>query len=692
MHKRKPENEPAPRVGHNPNLRTVTRQLSVLLIFFFSIVLATGCGDSTESFVATSGFPQITQYTSLQATPDPATVEPGSQVQLSVAAQTASGFQVDVTSDSEFQASPTTDSDISVSERGLVSVSGNAEEGDAGEILISWTLDQSLTLSTTVRVIVGPAREATLTELLISPSDPTLSLGQNLQFRASGLFSDGSLRDVTDLVSWTSSEPLVAPSPTDGTTTAVAIGQAVIGAALDSKVATSTLTVTAATLQSVEIQGGDVVLNAPGGSRQFVALGTFTDGSVVDVTSQLTWTSDTAGVVVFNGPKVTSGSQGAGFADLDLTLSPGTEVEISVVDPVTGKSDAITLIVGSFMFVGNSLDNRLISLMVDSISGALSFVDEESLEVDAFPVGITISPNGKFVYIANLQAATLAGFQIDPLTGTLTELADSPLGTGAGPFQPRFEPSGRYLFVSNANDISVTMYSMNNDTGALTPMDTVGAADTIDENPLDIEVHPRLPFLYISNEFEATISVFKYDESGMTAIPGSQFEIPGVNGANNVNIDPTGQYLYTSVANNYTFGPGQIFAYRIDQETGAIVELASSPYDTEGFPQFQAFHPSGRFLYVGNGQGGFVTVYAIDANTGELSLLQTQTTIEPGNFSMGPRDLSVDPSGRFLYVPTQSPLSVDVVQIYSIDGTTGFLTREGSAQVGDNPFGLVMSP
>ena len=684
-------NEGVWRYDFSNDLRSARRVSVLFLSVLLCMLFAPGCGDSTESFVATSGFPGIPGFASLQATPNPATVAPGSQLQLSVTAQTATGLQIDVTADSQFQTSSSTVPEIAVSESGLVSVSESASVGDSGQVLVSWRGDQNTTLSTTVPIVVGPTRESSLTQLIISPSDPTLSLGQSQEFTVSGFFSDGSRRDVTDSGAWSSSAPSVAPSPNNGSTTALSVGETEIRAVLDSLEATSTLTVTTASLRSVEIRGGDV-LSAPGGSRQFVALGTFTDGSVVDVTSQLSWTSDNDGVVVFNGPKLTPGSQGAGFAELALDLTPGTEVEIAVVDSITGESDTITLTVGSFLFVGNSLDNTLMSFVVDSMSGALSFIEEETLELDAFPVGCTISPNGKFVYVANLQANTLSGFQIDPLTGRLTELSDSPFETGAGPFQPRFDHSGRYLFLSNSNDDTVTMYSVNNDTGALTSIETVGAADGIDEEPLDIEVHPRLPLVYISNEIEATISVFSFDESGMTAITGSEFDIPGVNGANNVNIDPTGQYLYISVANNYTFGPGQIFGYRIDQETGAIIDLAGSPYDTEGFPQFQAFHPSGRFLYVGNGQGGFITVYAIDANTGELSLLQTQSTRLPGDVYSGPRDLSVDSSGRFLYVPTQSQLIVDVVQIYSIDGTTGVLTLEERAEVGDEPFGLVMSP
>jgi hypothetical protein len=87
----------------------------------------------------------------------------------------------------------------------------------------------------------------TLTSIAITPANPTVSLGANQQFTATGAYSDGTHQDITTKVHWSSSHSSVAtianaPSVA-GLATTVGKGNTAIGANSAGTVASTTLTV-----------------------------------------------------------------------------------------------------------------------------------------------------------------------------------------------------------------------------------------------------------------------------------------------------------------------------------------------------------------------------------------------------------------------------------------------------------------
>ena len=71
---------------------------------------------------------------------------------------------------------------------------------------------------------------ATITKLVITPVNPTLAVGSNLQFKATGTFSDGKTVDLTSQVTWNSSAPNVAPINTTGLASGAVAGTTTISA------------------------------------------------------------------------------------------------------------------------------------------------------------------------------------------------------------------------------------------------------------------------------------------------------------------------------------------------------------------------------------------------------------------------------------------------------------------------------
>jgi hypothetical protein len=93
---------------------------------------------------------------------------------------------------------------------------------------------------------LGPA--PTLTNITVTPVNPTVLAGGTQAFTATGKYSDASIRDVTSQVTWTSSSTGVATINGSGLATGVATGSTSIVASIGSVSANTTLTVQVAPL------------------------------------------------------------------------------------------------------------------------------------------------------------------------------------------------------------------------------------------------------------------------------------------------------------------------------------------------------------------------------------------------------------------------------------------------------------
>jgi len=137
------------------------------------------------------------------------------------------------------------------------------------------------------------------------------------------------------------------------------------------------------------------------------------------------------------------------------------------------------------------------------------------------------------------------------------------------------------------------------------------------------------------------------------------------------------QFIY--VVNEFS---DNISAYSIDSNTGALEEIAGSPFATARTPHYLALNPAGTFAYVvcDDAINGSLQSFAVDKTTGRLTLLVT-VPLAPGS-ALVPR---VDPSGRFLLLASGRTGNVAV---YSLDSATGVGTLTNSLPLG----GFAWSP
>ena len=124
---------------------------------------------------------------------------------------------------------------------------------------------------------------------------------------------------------------------------------------------------------------------------------------------------------------------------------------------------------------------------------------------------------------------------------------------------------------------------------------------------------------------------------------------------------------------------GGIYVCRMDAASGQLTHVSKTPGINHA--SFQAIHPSGRFLYSvgvsGQDRSGILRALAIDRSTGELTLLNEQSSR-----GAGPCHVSVDQTGRVLLAANYASGSVAALPIED-DGrlgeATGFVQHEGSS-------------
>jgi trimeric autotransporter adhesin len=174
---------------------------------------------------------------------------------------------------------------------------------------------------------------AVLQSIAVTPANPSVPLGETEQFTATGTYSDKSTQNLTTQVTWASATTSVATisnsSGTQGVATSVATGTSTISATLDGINGTTVLTVTPATLEMIMLSPSAPSV-AAGDTVQFMAMGMYSDNSMQDLTTQVTWASATTSVATISNA---SGSQG-----LATGLATGTSTISAALGGITGTT------------------------------------------------------------------------------------------------------------------------------------------------------------------------------------------------------------------------------------------------------------------------------------------------------------------------------------------------------------------
>jgi Bacterial Ig-like domain (group 2) len=189
-----------------------------------------------------------------------------------------------------------------------------------------------LLLTSLAAFLVSCASSYDLDSISISPPNATVaSTGTTVQFKATAVYICSShpsrTNDVTNQVTWASSNTNVATVDSSGIATAVNVGSTTITATLNGHSATASMGVTIGprSLTALTILPGAQLVSALGQTAQFIAIGTFSDiPTTEDMTDRVTWIANNADVATIN--------------------STGLATSLPCTTPATGCSTPITAI------------------------------------------------------------------------------------------------------------------------------------------------------------------------------------------------------------------------------------------------------------------------------------------------------------------------------------------------------------
>jgi hypothetical protein len=194
-----------------------------------------------------------------------------------------------------------------------------------------------LVTSNTATLVVKPA---TLQSISVTPASASVALGLTQQFTALGTYSTGTTQDLTSDATWFSSNTLVSTVSNTvgsrGLATTLATGTAAISAQFSGITSNSaTLTVTAPALVSITVLPSNPSINV-GFTKLFQAVGLFTDDSIQDLTTTVTWSSSFPGIAFISNTTGFQGlatAQGAGSTTITATLGSISGSTVLTVPP-----------------------------------------------------------------------------------------------------------------------------------------------------------------------------------------------------------------------------------------------------------------------------------------------------------------------------------------------------------------------
>jgi 6-phosphogluconolactonase len=298
-----------------------------------------------------------------------------------------------------------------------------------------------------------------------------------------------------------------------------------------------------------------------------------------------------------------------------------------------------------------------------------------------------------FVYATIPAASQLAVYREDPYSGELTELSGTPYTVGDGAVSLVIHPSGKFMYVANPgqgeDDISLFDIASN---GTLTEVPPRASVAPLASYPELLVMDAAGNYLYVANESD-NVSVFSIDSStgALTQVPGSPFSVGGLTPLN-MQLTPSGNFLYVSAAGGQEGSLGSIIAFSVN--AGAL-QLLPSPLtltSTNGVdPYGLLIDPSGSYLYVANTQSNSISIFAIGSN-GSLTTVPGSPLDDIYN---DPVALMLDPKGQYLYVANQGSNNVAAYSISSSTGLPVALTTSTSTfafSTESNPSFLVEDP
>lgn len=233
-------------------------------------------------------------------------------------------------------------------------------------------------------------------------------------------------------------------------------------------------------------------------------------------------------------------------------------------------------------------------------------------------------------------------------------------------------------FVLSSKLAGGSAYAVTTKTQPTDPIQTclienaTGAVAGANVSNVAVKCTTRGRFAYISSHMGIYCSAVDTTTGALTTLAGSPCDSGVLTG---VSADPSGKFAYSTLSLT-----DQVRAYTIDASTGSLTAIADQSGGAASGPSGPpnpvdiTVDPSGHFVYMAN-YSGSISAFMIDAATGDLTAVSgspflTAPAAIAGQVA-GANSVTVDPSSRYLYAAINQGNDISA---YAIDSNTGELT------------------
>ncbi len=182
----------------------------------------------------------------------------------------------------------------------------------------------------TLEIVASPPPNIEIVSLKVVPNDALISVGKSLQFKSFAVLNDGSEVEITNGSDWVSNNTnFVTLDPNSkGLATAKGIGQTMIIAYYKEFAGSADVTIKDADLMSLQVTPASVVL-FNGEAQVYTATGTYSDGSMRDVSAIASWSSANAVIGSFSN---------AGIGNTFIAKNVGTTQVTASIGAIAGNA------------------------------------------------------------------------------------------------------------------------------------------------------------------------------------------------------------------------------------------------------------------------------------------------------------------------------------------------------------------
>ncbi len=288
----------------------------------------------------------------------------------------------------------------------------------------------------------------------------------------------------------------------------------------------------------------------------------------------------------------------------------------------------------------------------DAKTGALKFVNRVSAQGND-PCYLSLSPDGRYLVVANYSVASDPGGSFSVLhveaTGALGAAVLNVHHEGTGPVKGRqdgahvhstvFSPDGKYLFVQDlgADKLYSYRYTPDGSRGLIGPTESRYTLAKAGSGPRHLVFGANGRFAYVTNELNASVDVYRYDDGRLAHVETVPMTAPGFAGkvgGGALHLSPDGRFLYATNRGD----ANDIVIYAVNAADGKLT-LVGRQSSLGKTPREFAIDPSGKWLIVGNQDSDSVFVFRRDIASGRL---------EPN-----PARIRIDKPVDFKFVPVQ---------------------------------------